>query len=574
MRSITFWNRLEPRPRSTNIGPALSARVRDPLWMLTRQWQFGEFQGEDAAAPAYVQINATDGRLLGWQRDAHTFQHVSPGHPLEPMIVGEDFSPDLASRVEVGQLFEKLLADAQVPELVPDFRRAYAIAPPTNAELASSPDRESVRFRQVVSGRVVDGLALYRAARRSAPELPPDPSIPFAKSDAVRDALTKLDQWIREVWRGFSTNDPFVWRPERLEYQVSLVAARPTHEPVMIAAQPGSTGDFNWQTLEISTQVATGLNIPPGAVTSSTRSLIPGRVEFRGMPNHRWWDFENGQIDFGGVRPDTRDLIKLIFIDFMLVHGNDWFLIPLEQKVGSLCRIDSLVVHDVFGGSTEIVRADVNAGAVDQRWTMFSMPEETAPHQLSGFFVLPSNAGPASQRGLVVEEVLFLRDEMANMAWAVEVTTENGIGKPWLGHDRDLAIHATEPPPEAPDPAAPPLRYQIQTRVPENWIPLLPVVIDPAEGDIALERGAMLTNTPNPTPIVPVGRILSPSSLDGQPYRIREEEIPREGLKVSRVICRTRGTDGSTHLWITRRKQIGRGEGSSGLRFDVAKTGV
>jgi hypothetical protein len=95
-------------------------------------------------------------------------------------------------------------------------------------------------------------------------------------------------------------------------------------------------------------------------------------------------------------------------------------------------------------------------------------------------------------------------------------------------------------------------------------------VVDPAQGDIALEQGAMLTETPNPTPIVPVGRILVPSSLNGHPYRIREEEVPREGLKVSRVICRTRGTDGSTHLWIARRKQIGRGEGSSGLRFDLA----
>src|SRR5262245_6090676 len=133
MRSITYWNRLEPRPRSTNIGPALSARVRDPLWMLTRQWQFGEFQGEDAAAPAYVQINATDGRLLGWQKGEQTFQPVAASNPLEPTIVREDFSPDLASSVEVGQLFEKLLADAQVPELVPDFRRAYRITPLTDA---------------------------------------------------------------------------------------------------------------------------------------------------------------------------------------------------------------------------------------------------------------------------------------------------------------------------------------------------------------------------------------------------------------------------------------------------------
>ena len=233
------------------------------------------------------------------------------------------------------------------------------------------------------------------------------------------------------------------------------------------------------------------------------------------MPNHRWWDFENGQIDFGGITPDTRDLMKLIFMDFMLVHGNDWFLIPLEQTAGSLCRIDSLVVHDVFGGATQIVRADANIAAVDHRWTMFSMPGQSAPHALSEFFVLPSNAGPASQRGMVIEEVLFLRDEMANMAWAVEVTTENEIGKPWLGYDRDLAIHAKEPPSETANAAAPPLRSQIQTRVLENCIPLLPVVIDPAEGDIALERAAMLTDTPTPAPILPVGRILAPSSLDG-----------------------------------------------------------
>src|SRR2546428_6478788 len=114
MRSITFWNRLEPRPRSTNIGPALGARIRDPLWMLTRQWQLGEFQGEDAAAPAYVQINTTAGRLLGWQKDPQSFEAVPDGSPLEPVVVREDFSPDLASRVEVGQLFETVLADVRV----------------------------------------------------------------------------------------------------------------------------------------------------------------------------------------------------------------------------------------------------------------------------------------------------------------------------------------------------------------------------------------------------------------------------------------------------------------------------
>ena len=39
------WNRLEARPRTNSLDRALRAEVRDPLWMLTKQWQMGEFRG-------------------------------------------------------------------------------------------------------------------------------------------------------------------------------------------------------------------------------------------------------------------------------------------------------------------------------------------------------------------------------------------------------------------------------------------------------------------------------------------------------------------------------------------------
>ena len=42
--SITSWTRLEPQCADADIGTSSSARVFDPLWMLTRQWQMGEFQ--------------------------------------------------------------------------------------------------------------------------------------------------------------------------------------------------------------------------------------------------------------------------------------------------------------------------------------------------------------------------------------------------------------------------------------------------------------------------------------------------------------------------------------------------
>jgi hypothetical protein len=46
------------------------------------------------------------------------------------------------------------------------------------------------------------------------------------------------------------------------------------------------------------------------------------------------------------------------------------------------------------------------------------------------------------------------------------------------------------------------------------------------------------------------------------------EEVPREGQHVNRLRVVARWIDGSTWLWTAFRKQVGRGEGSSGLAFD------
>lgn len=109
------------------------------------------------------------------------------------------------------------------------------------------------------------------------------------------------------------------------------------------------------------------------------------------------------------------------------------------------------------------------------------------------------------------------------------------------------------------------LRYRLSTEVPDYWIPLLPVAT--GQG-LRLRRGAVL-NTSGDKGVTPAeGEILTPQP--GQPLEIYEEEIPREGVRVTRTYQLTRWYDGSTHLWMGRRKEIGRGEGSSGLRFDSA----
>jgi len=97
---------------------------------------------------------------------------------------------------------------------------------------------------------------------------------------------------------------------------------------------------------------------------------------------------------------------------------------------------------------------------------------------------------------------------------------------------------------------------------------MLPVSLDAFTGQTALERGQMIRPDGITSP-APIGRIIQ-APPDG-PYRVREEAVPRTGLKVVREVVRCRWLLGKTHLWIARRKGVGRGEGSSGLRYDEAR---
>ena len=84
-----------------------------------------------------------------------------------------------------------------------------------------------------------------------------------------------------------------------------------------------------------------------------------------------------------------------------------------------------------------------------------------------------------------------------------------------------------------------------------------------------LVRGSVLKPDGSQQIVHSQGRILNPDNNDR--LALYEEEVPREGARVTRSYQLARWLDGSTHLWIGRRKQVGRSEGSSGLHFDTAE---
>src|SRR6185436_11753381 len=175
MASITFWNRLEPRPRSNSIRESLAARIRDPLWLLTRQWQMGEFRGADAGSPAWVEYAGAAARLTGWRpapapgAPAAPFTPIPPAAPLERTLLAEPFAPDRALAVELGQRFETRLSRAGGAAAIPAFRARY----PISAAGVDPLDEATLRFVAVCAGRALDGLALATDARASAPAVPP-----------------------------------------------------------------------------------------------------------------------------------------------------------------------------------------------------------------------------------------------------------------------------------------------------------------------------------------------------------------------------------------------------------------
>jgi hypothetical protein len=420
---------------------------------------------------------------------------------------------------------------------------------------------------------VADGVQSWRTWQQSLAE---------ADRRNVASAVTAWMEWYRALFSEPAASGNASWLPQRLEYEALVAAPTPNGE-VVLTVPEYTEGHLDWYSFNI---------LPAGSLSATRDDLtkderedegegkgeritghaIPVPVRFRGMPASRWWEFEDARVDFGAVTAAPQQLVRLLLIEFGLVSGDDWFIIPVVVPVGRLCHTNWLVVSDTFGertlvSSARAVDASRTPGGTDLPWDLFRLACDRRPIDGSGrplpdALFLPPVLG-TSLHGVPLEEVLFLRDEMANMAWAVERIVESPISRPLNRSEAYFTARRQqvgEGASQAATAAAPGnLVYRLATAIPEHWVPLLPVRPQDHTPSIGLQRGGRWQ-----------GRILEPSrDPEGNELPIREEEVPREGARVTRAFQYARWIDGQTYLWIGRRKGVGRGEGSSGLRFDV-----
>ena len=106
-------SRLEPPAYSRGVEEGLAARVHDALWLLARQWQFGEFNGKDAGTPVVVHATGSSSPVDAWRglKQADWTPFDGGADPLDALVEPEEQSePSLRERVEAGAHFVRLLA--------------------------------------------------------------------------------------------------------------------------------------------------------------------------------------------------------------------------------------------------------------------------------------------------------------------------------------------------------------------------------------------------------------------------------------------------------------------------------
>lgn len=588
--TITVWNRLEGRPRTSNFDRALKAEVRDALWMLTKQWQIGEFRADDAGSPVSAKVRMRTSPVTKYQAAGATTEVYDGSVPMEARteqlpiaLQWNNQAMRLDLRAQLGRQWRKLLDGAALSAYTPQYLARYPFQLPaqdTHGDYVYA-HRQGWQQYAALAGRCIDGADLYIYLTSNPAQHASDGITLSSPGDqlALDNLGAQFVAWYRAQY--LQETGQSAWQPDYLEYQLACSATQAGQE-VVLAADEYAQGHLDWYAFDRSTP-AGGLGqvtpTPPTDEQVTVTPFIPTPVTFQGMPDPRWWALEDRKTDFGSVSPSTTDVAQLLLMEFGLIYANDWFMLPCRLPVGELARIEGLAVTNVFGERFWIIAAGTGSQDNWHRWSMFQLSSAPPAQGMTDTSLLIPPSTATTFDGDPMEKVEFARDEVANMVWAIERTIPAVAGQGRSGKDearetllyQQQLITTAAPPPAA---YAASIAYRAMSSVPEHWIPFAPVHVDGSNRQIQLQRSRMLRiidGDPNPPVKVPPRTTLVRQGLDvspPQPYFVHEEEVPRAGAIVTERFRRTRWNGGTTYVWLGVRKQTGRGEETSGLSFD------
>ena len=386
----------------------------------------------------------------------------------------------------------------------PLIRSRFRTIRPTRAD-GSTPPRSDCSLRW--KARFPTGVQLVRAIGAGDPAWVTDAADPAARA--------VVGEW--RAWVDGSPDAGGAWTTTRLEHRF-LVRFGHGNNSIVLRATAFGQGSARWHHFEwmkgANVEVDGDAGLDAAELAADVMLATP--LRYPGMPADRYWQLEEGSVDVSAIEAQPHDLARLCLAEFALVSGDDWLVIPVDGKVGAVNQIDSVEVTTTFGETIPVEEA--GAGRRARGFRMFEVTSST-DDTLPGVVLPPIAATPLL--GEPIEEIAFLRDETANMGWAVERIVPGRSGDP--------RPRSAEPPPPRPTPPEDldpnDVLYELQVPVPHHWIPLVPIRTGP--GVIGLRKGAMLDDG---EPVLPASVLLRPT-----PLTFPGEEIPREGITVRAV---------------------------------------
>jgi hypothetical protein len=577
--TIVGWNRLEPRPRSADFERSLKAEIRDALWMLSRQWQMGEFKGEDAGSPIDARLLTTENTINRYAVKDGEAVPYDDSIPLETKVERESIPDNIQLKIQVSTQFLKIISRLSLTkDYTSILKTNYSVifSGVTEEENMILCNQESYQVFEQAKLRSIDGYNLLQNIQTGNYDIwinsHTDIEIPAVDKATLIDAGQTLLNWFKRLYNQPDLTEDQAWNTPYLEYQFECSAPTSTEKQIILTGDQYKSGHLDWYSFNIDKsedKLTDKVNISDVQEKETLISFIPTTISFGGMPNPRYWEMEDQKTDFGAIDANTTDIAKMIIAEFGLICSNDWFILPYSMPTGNLCEINGMIVTDTFGDRTLIRAAGSGEDDKWETWRLFNMSVNgTGGDADMRLLLYPSIVKVLQSEPL--EKVNLIRDEMANMVWGVEntITLPSGTAKNGFEAATEFTKFLTEDNTDLTTNLDASVKYSLGSTIPENWIPFISVHVDGSNRDIQMQRASMSrTNEGSITLIEPRTTILEGDT----PFYIHEDEVPRSGTIVSKNFQRTRWYNGKVILWLGRKVTNGKGEGNSGLMFDQVK---
>jgi len=611
---LIAWNRLEGRPRHEEFNESLAMSIHDPLWMMTRQWQFGEYKAENRGSSILAKIAMESKRLTHHtsieDEDFDAYPTTPNDIPLEVLLERLEPRLTLFQKAEIGKILIKKLrrmhmanggSSQAAADAIQNLLEAFPFEVPAEPDainwnqkindISLLSNKKSRQYIASIAGRLPDGWSIYKSLKTSPGSI--GSVLPTYQGDGTELEETFV-AWVEKTYAIPNTD---LWHKDSLEYKMKIgyqsdSGSQGTYDTLKAEYDNGKVDwysfDRDLDAVELTN--GDGQDVPESVI--DVVSVIPSSAKFQGMPNKRLWKLEDAKIDLAHLDIDRSEIVKQVLAEFALVYSNDWATMPYSFPMNSMNRVKGIVITDVFGENTLLNSSTMNSpltsdidGSSWTKWSLYSNDKNFSSDavlnnsiqnsvQNESLFIAPTII--SSLHGETIEEVYFMRDEIDNRVYAIESKVfHQALGmregelmsnelknylKDILVDTEDSEFYAQ-------------LVYKLGDEIPDNWIPFVPVRKENSTRSIVLQRAALprFSNTGQAhirprTELLRFG--LNEDDSQSSPYFINEEEIPRTGIKISDQYQRTRWHGGKTYLWLARQKKIEKLPVSSGLSFD------